>query len=194
MDDERKFGYKLASGQMGKGTTMKMFLKVLLGAAALGAVASPAFAQASASQTTNGTTKIIQAISLAKNSDLAFGTVVKPTTSTNTIVIDGTTGARSQTGAGDAVLVTSTSGRATFTVTGEGAQTFSITVPATFNMTSGANTLVVTTSASGSTGTLSGTIGSAGTATFGVGGSFPIATATASGSYTGSFTTTVAYN
>lgn len=173
---------------------MKMFLKVLLSAAALGAVASPAFAQASAGSSTSGTTRIIQGISIAKTTDLVFGTVVRPSTSTNSVVINETTGARSVSGGGDAVLVTSTSSRAAYTVTGEGAQTFSVTVPATFNMTSGPNTLVVTTTTTGATGTLSGTIGASGTATVGVGGSFPLATSTATGNYTGTFTTTVAYN
>jgi hypothetical protein len=167
---------------------MKMFLKVLLSAAALGAVASPAFAQASAGSSTTGTTRILQGISIAKTTDLAFGTIVRPSTSTNSVVINETTGARTVTGGGDAVLVTSTSSRAAYTVTGEGAQTFSVTVPATFN------TLVVTTTNTGATGTLSGTIGASGTATVGVGGSFPLATSTATGNYTGTFTTTVAYN
>ncbi len=172
---------------------VKRSLKILF-ATALVAIGAPAFAQASASQSTSGTTKVLQAISIAKNSDLAFGTVVRPTTSSNTITINNTTGARTLTGAGDAVLVTSTSGRATYTVTGEGAQTFSISVPASFNMTSGANTITVTPSASAATGTLSGTIGSSGTATFGVGGSFTIANTQATGSYTGTFSATVAYN
>ncbi len=172
---------------------MKFGLKILMAVAVLG-VTAPAMAQAAASVSTTGTTKIIQPISLAKNSDLAFGTVVRASTGTNSVVIDGTTGARTITGAGDGVLVTSTTSRATFTVTGEGAQTFSISVPASFNMTSGANTIAVTTAASGATGTLSGTIGSSGTGTFGVGGSFSLPNTQASGSYTGSFTTTVAYN
>ncbi len=173
---------------------MNSLQKTLAALFGLGLITAPAHAQAAASQSTTGTTKIIQPISLSKNSDLAFGTVVRASTGTNSVVIDGTTGARTISGAGDGVLVTSTTGRATYTVTGEGAQTFSISVPATFAMTSGANTLTVTTAASGTTGTLSGTIGSSGTAAFGVGGSFPLANSQASGAYSGSFTTTVAYN
>jgi hypothetical protein len=162
--------------------------------ALLASVSAPVLAQTTASQSTTGTTKIVQAITLTKTTDLAFGTVVKPATGANSVLIDATTGARTLTGAGTAALTTSTTSRAAFSVGGEGAQTFSITVPATFNMTSGANSLTVTLTTSAATGTLSGALGAAGTATFGVGGSFPIATTTVSGSYTGTFTTTVTYN
>ena len=84
---------------------------------------------------------------------------------------------------------------ASFTVSGEGAQHFSIQVPGSFNMTAGTNTLVVTTSnPTGATGLLSGSIGSTGSLVLGVGGSFPLATNTASGAYSGTFQVTVAYN
>ena len=173
---------------------MRHFNRILAASLLIGGVSAPAFAQSTASQSTTATARIVQPISLTKNSDLAFGTIVKPTTSTNTITIDETTGSRSSSGGGDAALVTSTSGRATYTVGGEGGQTFAITVPASVNMISGANTITVTLVGTATTGTLSGTIGSAGTTTFGVGGNFSLASAQASGNYTGSFTTTVAYN
>ena len=173
---------------------MRKLNRILAAVLLISAASAPALAQSTASVSTTGDVRIVQPISITKNSDLAFGTVVKPTTGTNDIVINATTGARTRTGAGDAALATSTSGRATFTVGGEGAQTFAVTVPATFDMTSSANTITVTLAASGATGTLSGSLGSAGTATFGVGGTFPITSAQASGNYTGTFTTTVDYN
>lgn len=168
--------------------------RILAAGLLIAGVSTPALAQSSASQSTTASARIVQPISLTKNSDLAFGTIVKPTTSTNTITIDETTGSRSSTGAGDAALVTSTSGRAAYTVGGEGGQTFSITVPASITMASGANTIAVTLVPTATSGTLSGTIGSAGTATFGVGGNFSLASTQASGNYTVSFSTTVAYN
>jgi hypothetical protein len=62
-------------------------------------------------------------------------------------------------------------------------------------MTSGTNSLVVTTTnPTGATGLLSGSIGSTGSLTLGVGGSFNLTTATVSGAYTGNFVVTVAYN
>jgi Domain of unknown function (DUF4402) len=168
--------------------------KVLFVGALMG-FAPPVLAQSTASQSATGTTKIVQPITLTKVSDLAFGTLVRSTSiSTNTVTVDPSTGARALTGSGDGVLVASTVSRAAFTVGGEGGQTFSVTVPSTFTMTSGANNITVTLATTGATGTISGTIGSAGTATIGVGGNFSANNAQAGGAYSGSFTTTVAYN
>lgn len=175
-----------------------MIRKFAFGAAiVMAATSGTAFAQASATVSTTGTSRIIQAITITKNTDLAFGSVVRSAAAgTNTVTIDATTGARSITGAGGGVLATSTSGRATYTVNGEGGQTFSITPDATFTMTrsGGAETITVTPTASSSTGTLSGSIGSAGTLAIGVGGSFPVTNTTVTGNYTGTFNVVVAYN
>ena len=173
---------------------VKFVLKVATGIALLSAFVAPAFAQTSASAVTNSSTTIIQPITLTKNTDLTFGTIVKPTDTTTTVTINASTGARTFAGGNAVGGGTATSGRATYSVGGEGGQTFSISVPATFTLTSGANTLTVTPVVSAATGTISGTLGSAGTANFGVGGSFAVATNTASGAYTGSFSATVAYN
>ncbi|MFC3711870.1 DUF4402 domain-containing protein [Sphingoaurantiacus capsulatus] len=166
-------------------------------AVAMAATSGAAFAQASATQSTTSTGRVVQAITLTKNTDIAFGSVVRSAAvGTNTVTIDATSGARAISGAGGGALATSTSGRATYTVDGEGAQTFSVSVPGTFNMTrsGGAETITVTPTTSAATGTISGTLGSAGTATFGVGGSFPVTNATVTGNYTGNFDVTVAYN
>lgn len=175
---------------------MKHALKIALAAAALTAIAAPAMAQSSATQSTNATVKIVQPITLTKDADLAFGTVVKPTSGSNTVTISTGSDTPALTGAGDAALATSTTSRAAFTVGGEGGQTFSITVPASVNMTrsGGSETLAVTLTASGATGTLSGSMGSAGSTTFTVGGAFTVASTTLSGNYSGAFNTTVAYN
>ena len=175
---------------------MTRLMKIAACVAALCALATPALAQNSASQSTTGSVRIIQPIQLAKSTDLAFGSVVKPNSGTNTVAIDATSGSRALTGGGDAALAPSTSGRATYTVTGEGGQTFSISTPTTFDMQrqGGSETITVTLTQSAATGTLTGSLGNSGTATFGVGGSFPVAASTASGSYTGSFDVTVAYN
>lgn len=171
-------------------------LRTLACALTFAATATSAFAQASSTQNTTGSTRIIQPIALTKTTDLAFGSVVRPTSGTNTVAIDQATGARSLSGGGNAAAAPSTTSRAAYSVAGEGAQTFSITVPATFNMTrvSGSEILAVTLTSTATSGTLSGTLGSAGAATFGVGGSFPVATTTVSGNYTGTFDVTVAYN
>lgn len=175
---------------------MSRLFKTALAAAAVSAVAAPALAQTSATQSTTATAKIVQPITLTKNSDLAFGTVVKPTSGTNTITINETSGTRTSGGGGDAALATSTTSRAAFSVGGEGGQAFSITVPSTATMTrsGGSETLTVNLTPTGTSGSLSGSLGSAGTATFGVGGNFDVGATTVSGSYSGSFNTTVAYN
>jgi hypothetical protein len=175
---------------------MNTLLKTLLATAIVSAIAAPAMAQTSATQSTTASATIVQPITLTKNSDLAFGTVVKPTSGTNTITINETSGSRTMTGAGDAALATSTSSRAAFSVGGEGGQTFSITVPSTATMTrsGGSETLTANLVKTAASGTLSGSIGSAGTASFGVGGNFDVASTTVSGAYSGSFNVTVAYN
>ena len=171
---------------------MKTALKIAAGIGALSALASTAHAQNSATATAAGSATIIQAISLANNTGLAFGAIVKPTSGTGTVSIDATTGARTLTGvvSGGALA----SNRATFTASGEGASTFSISVPSTFSLTTGTNSLVVTTSQSATTATLSGSIGTTGSQTFGVGGTINVASATASGAYTGNLVVTVQYN
>jgi hypothetical protein len=73
---------------------------LLLGAAAGAAMGGSAFAQASASQPTEATGTIFQPILLAKNSDLSFGTVVRPISGTGTVTIAAADGQRALTGAG----------------------------------------------------------------------------------------------
>jgi hypothetical protein len=147
--------------------------------------------------TTGGTTgrfvaTVIRSIAISKLSDLVFGTVSPPPMGMGSMTVDATTGARTTIGAfGFGAPGPS---RAAFNVTGEGGQAFSVTVPATFQMT-GPQTMTVTTSSS-VTGSplLTGALGSQGSFVFGVGGTAPINSTTPTGSYSGSFTVTVAYN
>lgn len=179
-------------------TLIRKILAAGAAALAVSATAGAACAQASASAATNSTGTIFQPILLAKNSDLSFGTVVRPISGTGTVTIDATTGNRTLNGQG--ALLNSgpnaTAARATYTVTGEGGQTFAITVPATFNMTrsGGSDTLQVTLTPTATSGTLSGALGATGTSTFGVGGAIPISNTTASGAYSGTFNVIVNYN
>jgi hypothetical protein len=175
---------------------MNRLLKIALATAAVSALAAPAFAQSSDLVSTTGTTRIMQPISIEKDNDLAFGSVVKPTSGTNTITVPVDSDDAEISGGGNGALAASATGNADFTVTGEGGSTYSISTPATFNMTrvSGSETLTVTLAASDPTGTLSNAAGAEGTDTFTVGGSFDVASTTVIGSYTGSFNVTVAYN
>jgi hypothetical protein len=167
-------------------TAVKIALPVILTA-----ISGSAFAQATASVTTTGSATLIQPITLTQGTGLAFGTLVRPGTGTGTATIDSTTG--NLTVANGVVALASTTSRAVYNVAGEGGSTFSIAVPATFNLT-GPSTIPVTLTPTGSTGTLSNALGTAGTASFGVGGNFSIASTTATGSYTGTYNVTVAYN
>ena len=118
---------------------------------------------------------------------LEFGTIVRPVSGSGTVTVDATSGARTV-GAGTG-LNSPTPTRATYTVTGEGGQTFSVSAPA-FSMVSGSYSVTVTPQVSTLTA-LSNSIGSQGTATFGVGGAFTLASTTVSGSYSGSCVVTV---
>lgn len=179
---------------------MNQFVKILLAAAAASAMASAAHAQASANQSTTSTATIFRPIQLVKDTDLSFGTIVRPDAGSGTVTISEVDGSRSLSGSG-ALLSTgpnAPAGRATYTVSGEGGQTFAITVPANFNMTraGGSETITVVLTPSATTGTLSGALGdtASGSATFGVGGQIPVSNTTTSGAYSGVFTTTVSYN
>lgn len=171
---------------------------LLIAAAALVAtVASPAFAQSSASTTGTGSITIIRPITITKTADLAFGTVVRPGTGSGTAVVSAA-GARTVTGGVVGLASGATPAAAAFTVAGEGGQSISVTIPTTFSMINGSDTLVVTTSnnlaGSASAQTLSNALGSAGTLAFAVGGSVPITSTTTGGLYSGTFTVSAAYN
>jgi hypothetical protein len=175
---------------------MRRIVQLASGGALLAALATPALAQNSASATASGSATIIQPLTISKTADLGFGTIVKPTSGTSTVTVSATGNSRTITGAGNAAAANAAGvSSAAFLVQGEGAQHFSISVPASFAMTSGTNTLTVTTSnPTGATGLLSGSLGQTGSLTLGVGGSFTLTSATKSGAYSGNFVVTVQYN
>ncbi len=170
--------------------------KLAIGVGALSAMASVAHAQdnvATASATATSSATIIQPITASSSANLAFGTIVKPTGATvGTVSID-PTGGRTLTN----VIGVSSGGAGTaasFSVVGEGGQAYSVSVPPNFSLVSGSSTLTVTTSNNAAVGAnLSNTIGSPGSATFGVGGSFSLNSATASGNYTGTIQVIASY-
>ena len=162
--------------------------------AAWALVAMPAFAQQQA--TGQGDIYIIDEFAVSRTSHLDFGTFTIPTGGSKTITIDEIDGARSLTGPGTVTTVGGGNARATFRVEGEAALDFLITVDPTLTLTrvSGSETILVDLVPSAASGTIGGTPGSAGTANFGVGGSFTIGTATVPGAYEGTFTVSVDNN
>jgi hypothetical protein len=150
--------------------------------------ASSAFAQVNTSTATaNGSTTIIQPITIAKNTDLAFGRIVRPATGSGTVTIANT--ADTVATSGGAVALASTTSRAKFTITGESGLNATLTVPSTLTLSSGANNLTVALTPD-QTSPL--TLGASSTILF-VGGNFPVTNTTVSGAYTGTFDVTVAY-
>lgn len=174
---------------------MKAFSAVSAIFLAATTLATPAFAQATGSVDTTGTTTIIRPVTIEQTSALAFGTIVRPSTGSSTISIGTGSDAASKTGG--AVLLRGTTSRARYTLRGEGAETVSVSMPASFNMTrSGSSEILavaLTRNPSGAV-TLGSTLGNEGTASLDVGGSFTVADTTATGNYAGTFTVSVSYN
>jgi hypothetical protein len=178
-----------------------MFNKSLIAASAAAlvalAVSAPAMAQSTASTTGTGSITVIRPLAITKNADLKFGTVVRPSTGSGTVIVSAA-GARTVTGSVVGLNSGDTPQAAQFTVDGEGGQSVSVTIPATFSIANGADSLTVTTSnnltGSAAAQTLSNALGSAGSLVFKVGGTVPVASTTTTGLYTGSFTVAAAYN
>ncbi|MGE5501590.1 MAG: DUF4402 domain-containing protein, partial [Ignavibacteriales bacterium] len=123
---------------------------------------------------------------------LQFGTIYNPKSGTSTIKLDPNLASNPITvTGGDAIAVASpTPARVAYSIQGEGGQTFSVSTTA-MNMSNGTNTLPVTLLTSTPLPTaLSLSPGSAGTATFYVGGQFDVTPTTPGGTYTGTFNVT----
>jgi len=158
-------------------------------------VATPALAGSTTVASATVTARIVQPLQVSKVSDLAFGTIVRATsTGTNVVTIDPSTGARKLSGSGDGMLAASDASRAAFTLTGAGGQRFSFSVPDTIVIASGANAITVALTTSGATGILSGGPGATGSATVGIGGSFSLDSAQAPGVYAAAFNATIDYD
>ena len=164
--------------------------------AALG-LAGTASAQSPASATGQGSITVIRPLTVTKNADMKFGTVVRPASGSGSVVVSNA-GARTVTGGVVALNSGDTPQAAQFSITGEGAQSVSVTVPATFTMANGVESLTVTTNnnlgASASAQVLSNALGSEGSLNVRVGGSVALTSTAATGVYTGTFTVTAAYN
>src|SRR5215469_9936535 len=132
----------------------------------IGGVAHATAGANTSSATATVSTTILAPISVTKNTDLAFGTVVKPNTGTSTFTVTNA-GALTVTGGGDGAAVASNvHSAASFTVNGEGGQAFTLAVPASVVLAgpSSASLTVTTTNDAGCTSAcaLSSTLGNAG--------------------------------
>jgi Domain of unknown function (DUF4402) len=155
---------------------------------------SSAFAQQNASATAAANAQVITPISIAKDTDMEFGKIAVGATG-GTVVL-GTD--NSATPSGSISRPAQSAGNpaaaaAAFTVTGEGSYTYSITLPSSpvtlTGSVSGTMTLDTFVSNPSGTGTLS-----SGTQSLKVGATLTAGNNQASGTYTGTFSVTVAYN
>ncbi|HEY8591322.1 MAG TPA: DUF4402 domain-containing protein [Sphingomicrobium sp.] len=180
-----------------------MRFKLCLAAlAATVAVATPAAAQ-QASATANATAKgvVLLPLTLTKSSDLDFGTVVASSTA-GTVAINADSGTRSVTG-GVTGVPSFPGGRALFQGAGSASQQVVLTLNAASILTSGGNTITVSsmtfdTGAASSTNlagnlTTTRTINGTGAFAVGVGGTFAIAANQPNGVYSGTFSVTADY-
>lgn len=160
---------------------------------------------ASATGATTGTgsgtasATVLRSITLTNSATLSFGRLVLPASGTQTVTLSPAVPSvkLSGTGSGGTALASPAATLASFSVAGEGGQSFTLTVPASFTLNgpSGSAPITITTLPSaGGAQTLSGTIGSSGSFGFTIGGSFPMASSTQAGGYSGTFSTTVQYN
>jgi AICAR transformylase/IMP cyclohydrolase PurH len=157
-----------------------------LAISALGASAQSATVQATA----NATVTVVSPTTITKDQDMVFGTVVRPTTGTNTITL-GTNDAVTLSGAGNGSVVASTTSAARFTIASQAAITYTLAPTLTFVQT-GLNNIAVSAPA-----VLTGTLGSVsanGTQDIKYGAAFDIGVATTPQNYTGTLTVVVTYN
>lgn len=136
---------------------------------------------------------VIRPINLAKQSDLSFGAILRPSSGTSTVAIGPADGVRSLAG-GDGAIIGSGATRAAFSVTGEGGQVISISVPAALALSGPAELEATLESSAGASDLLSALPGSPGSFSFGVGGTIVVGSTTPPGEYVGTFEVMVQYN
>jgi len=190
----------LRLGPIGKNSTKTFYVTAAIGVSGddsgdlTGAASQSFYVGANASSyPSSGTSRTVTAtvfrrLAMAKTSDLSFGRIVRPLSGAATVAVNAVTGVRT---VGTAVaLATPNPTRATYAVTGEPNKVVSISAPNFTMLNANGDSVAVT--ATKSITNLS--LGSSGSNTFGVGGSFPLSSTQAGGSYAGSFTVTVNYN
>ena len=176
-----------------------MRFKLCLAAlAATTAFASPAAAQViSDSETAKARGTVLLPLTLTKDSDLDFGTVLASPTA-GWVSVDAIDGSRTADGTGVTLVALDAGGRAQFTAVGTAGQIVDFTVtPPVGNVLNGPSGGQVTVSSldldtvGGLTDTR--TIGTGGTIVVGVGGTFSIAANQANGVYSADFSLTAEY-
>ena len=166
--------------------TKKMFA---MGAAAVALVmGSSAMAATSATGTASAT--IVTPISISKTTDLSFGKI-SPSGSLGTVVI-ANNGTRSRTG-GTVLVTGGTVSQAVFSISGESGLTYDVTLPTSVTLDDGAsNTMTVDNFTTNIATDGTEAVGS-GATTMNVGATLNVAANQTAGTYSKTFTVTVAY-
>jgi Mat/Ecp fimbriae major subunit len=159
------------------------FLKAAILASTVAATALVSTAAQAATASATARARILRQVTVTNTSDLQFGTIV--TAAAASTVVVSTAGART---CGAGLVCSGATTAAGFNVTGTTGQVVTISVPASVNLTSGANSMTATLNSSASTATLV-----ANAASFSVGGTLAVGASQADGDYAGTFTATVDY-
>jgi hypothetical protein len=150
----------------------------------LSVLCAPALAQFTANGNVNSSASVVRILSVASTSELSFGTFAAGGTA-GTVVMSAT-GNRSATG-GVTLVSTAGGSQGTVTLSGTPATSYTVSFPGsvTLTATSGGATMNL-----GSQGSLN----SAGSGSFGVGGTLSVSANQPIATYAGSFTVTLSYN
>ncbi len=171
---------------------MKKFLCVMFVVVSLVVGTGNVFAaDTGVSATATASAKIVEALTITKNVDLAFGGWISPAAAA-TVEIGTASDMPTSTLTQISQIAPS---RAQFTVTGTAGYTYDITLPASVTLSSGSNTMTVDTftcsKATEGTASISSTPAEN---VFYVGATLNVAASQAAGAYTNTFDITVAYN
>ncbi len=169
---------------------MKKTLKVCAAIAIVAGLSNTVNAQ---TVTTTVGAKIVEAITLTETSPMHFGTMTVPSTAATVILA--TDGTRTNTGTVTLLAQAPVATAAGYTVTGSNDATYAITLPGSIFIGNGvpANNMVVD-NFTCTYPTLVSSLGIAGTDFFFLGATLNLASGQATGTYSGTFDVSVAYN
>jgi len=169
--------------------TTYMRVVTIIGVAAALALGVSANA-ATRTATANVRIAIIAPLSITKTNDLAFGNIV-PGATAGTVTINQATGAATKTGG--VTLFGTANHAASFNITGSGRHNYVITVSAAPTLTRAGGTQTMKMTALRLNGATTRTMAASGTATLTLGGTLAVAANQVAGTYSGTFTVSVAY-
>jgi hypothetical protein len=158
----------------------------------LSVLCAPALAQFTANGNVNSSASVVRILSVASTSELSFGTFAAGGTA-GTVVMSAT-GNRSATG-GVTLVSTAGGSQGTVTLSGTPATSYTVSFPGsvTLTATSGGATMNLGSFTSTLTGA-QGSLNSAGSGSFGVGGTLSVSANQPIATYAGSFAVTLSYN